>query len=270
MKLATSFTLLAALLLTLAPFSKAAPIYVDADNVVLNPQGNTPNSSDNVGPGVSTANGVLYLPDNFLSGDTINGLYQYTNNGMGTIDSITAGGVLFPDGGQILANGLPARAGDANGIYVGVAGGPGGSEYALYGTPLVVTQTTVFAFGYQWAAAGGTLADGTELIVGDLMGVEFFIDTDTDYSNGIAVSELSGLTAYAGAGNQVWQNASGQITLNPGTYYWGISSYGNSPIANYVTADGFYLTAVPEPSTAIFVGVAGLLLFLRRKRTSEQ
>lgn len=264
----TLFTLFATVLLTVVPLSGAVTLYVDADNVILNPQGNTPNSSDNVGPGVSGADGVLYLPDDFLSGDTINGLYQYVNGGLGTIDSIPTGGSVFAAAGQIAANGLTARPGDANGIYVGIGGAPGYSEYAIYGTPLVVTETTIFAFGYQWAAAGGTLIDGTELLIGDLMGVEFFIDTDTDYSNGITLSELSGLTAYAGAGNQVWQNASGLITLNPGTYYWGIASYGNSAISTYVTADGFYLTEVPEPSTAIFLGLAGVLLCLRRKRTS--
>lgn len=282
-------TLISAVSLLAFPFqAMAQSVYVDVGNSSPNAQVHYPvsgyayyPSADYSGAGISHGFGVYYIADGFLTGSTHNGLWQSSwldalppapdappHGGSGTVDVIAPGGTGSSVTGFTAGNGLPAASPDTNSLYLGIYGEPlndNYSEYGLWDTALVVSATTTFQYSYQWAAAGGTLTDGTEVMVGAGMGAQFFLDTDRDYSNGgIVFAESSGLEIYNGAGTQTWLTETGTFTLAPGSYYWGFSAEGNAA-ATYITVDNISIAPVPEPSSALLLGLTGIMLVLRRR-----
>lgn len=198
---------------------------------------------------------------------------------MGTIDIIAPGGTSGYLGTMpvVYGYGLPAAPSDSldtNGQYLGIGASPteGGSEYALWGTSFTVTEATTFQFKYYWAAAGGSLPDGTDILPtsGLGMGAEFFIlNGTTDYSAGAPeFAQSSTLYDYAGAGNQVWYTELGTFTLDPGEYYWGFSATGNGE-SSYIVVEGISITPVPEPSGALFAMLGAITFCMSRRRVSK-
>lgn len=286
--------------------SQAQSFYVDVTNSTPNPQFHLLDEGDYAehpsydysGAGFSAGStefsppgqGTYYIADGFLSGYTTEGLWESSwldvlhgtadvppHGGLGTVDILAPGGIGGSSIGEdeaIMANGLvaaPLGSGDTNGQYLGIGGNGSspGSEYAVWATSFTVAATTTFQYGYSWTPAGATYADGTELFPAGFVGMggQFFIDTDTDYSNGIVFSEDSILQNYMGAGNQLWFTQTGTFTLDPGTYYWGVASTGNGP-ASYIGIEGISMAPVPEPASVLFAGFAGALAFIRRRRTA--
>lgn len=286
----------------------AQSFYVDVTNANPNAQVHLPNSGDYAffpsldysgagfsagsGPFSPAGQGTFYIADGFLTGHTAEGLWQsswldalhpdpdvHPHGGLGTIDVIAPGGIAGAIGlnAAIFANGLPAApvgSGDTNGQYLGIGAEPTGigSEYALWGTPIVLADTTTFDFSYYWSPAGATLSDGTEVlplgVVG--MGAQFFVlDGTMTYSPiDLAFAETSMLRSYMGQGNQDWFYESGTFTLDPGTYYWGFSADGDSS-ASYITVEGITVSPVPEPSGTFLVGAGLALIAMRRRRARK-
>ncbi|HMS93540.1 MAG TPA: hypothetical protein PKD28_04080 [Candidatus Saccharibacteria bacterium] len=122
---------------------------------------------------------------------------------MGTVDVIALGGTLGAIGinEAIIANGLPGvpvDSGDSNGQYLGIGAEPNSdtSEYALWGTPFVISETQTFKFSYYWSPAGATLVDGTEILPPGTIGMaaQFFVlNGTTDYlaTDAVAFAESS-------------------------------------------------------------------------------
>lgn len=270
--------------------------YVDVTNNVANPQYQITSgytyypSYDNAGVGFSAgsgpgtlprpARGDYYIADGFLGGATEYGLWQSwwldaiwpaedtgPHSGAGTPDIIAPGGIAGYSGTTpiFLANGLPAvpaGSSDSNGQYLGLAGG----EYAVWGTPITVSSTTTFQYSYIWSPAGATLMDGTEFAVGAEMGAVFFVDTNTNLSDGGTVfTESSGMEAYEGAGLQDWITETGTFTLEPGTYYWGFTSEAGGPAGSYIGVEDISISPVPEPS-GVLLAISGVALFASRRR----
>lgn len=285
---------------SLISFSNAQSFYVDVTNVTSNPQVHLPSgyahypSYDYSGAGFSAGSGpfspagqgTYYTADGFLTGFTVEGLWESSwldalhpdpdsgpHGGLGTIDILTPGGISGAVGlnAAIYGNQLPAAplfTGDTNGHYLGIGAEPGsGSEFALWETSFVLTETTTLQFGYSWTPAGATLANGTELLplntIG--MGAQFYVDNDTDYSNGIVFSEDSLLRTYNGAGNQAWFTETGTFNLAPGTYYWGFTATGDGP-ASYIGVEGISVVPVPEPSMTLFAITGAAMFAMRRHR----
>lgn len=308
MKRTNTLLSLTACMVGMTTSAKAQSFYVDVTNANANPQFEltTPGSYaqypsyDRAGVGFSVgsepilgtpSHGNYYIADGFLSGYTSEGLWQSSwldaiwpapdngpHGGQGTVDILAQGGIDGYVGTTPIrmANGLPTvplDSLDTNGQYLGIGGSPsaGESEYALWETSFTVSETTTFQYQYYWAAAGATLADGTEIVptTGYGMGAQFFIlNGTTDYSAGAPTFAASSpLQDYAGAGNQEWFLESGTFTLDPGEYYWGFSATGNND-NSYIAIEGISVSPVPEPSGAILTGLAGALLMMRRKRLS--
>lgn len=298
MKFSASIVIATALLV---PQSDAAQsFYVDVTNAVANPQTNLPTgfahhpSYDYAGAGFSAGSGpfspagqgTYYTADGFLTGFTANGLWQSSwldalhpdtdappHGGLGTVDILTSGGISGALGldPAIYGRNMPApppTAGDTNNQYLGIGGDVGASEYAVWSTTLDVTAVTTFQYDYSWIAAGATAGDGSELLpLGAVnMGAIFFLDNDTDYSNGILYSASSALDTYDGAGNQVWRTESGTVTLNPGSYYWGFRATSDGP--SYIGVEGISIVPIPEPSGALLAIGSIAALGLRRRRTA--
>lgn len=230
----------------------------------------------NSGPGMSTAGGQLYFIDNLWSGHAERGPYVVSDNGLGSIDSIPTGGISSE--GLIIANGLPARENDANGIYLGLGmsgfdpnpyaapGTPYNRETAHWVEPIILDSTTTLTFSYQWSAAMGTLADGTDIFAsaGLTMSSVFFFDDDLDYSNGVIYEFTSASATYLGAGTQDWITETSSTSLPTGTYYFGFSlnTEGDvSSVPRYITVDG--VTIIPEPSSLLFGALGGISLLAR-------
>lgn len=294
----------AASLVSIASFAHASSFYVDVTNQLVNPQVNFPTgyahypSYDYAGVGFSAGSGpfspnmatqgTYYIADNFLTGHTAHGLWTSdwldatypdedhgVHGGAGTIDIIAPGGTPGSLGTDpaIYAHQLPAAPDgvDQNGQYLGIGADLNGSEYALWGTAFEVTATTVFDFGYTWSPAGATNGDGSEVqggaLVGAMMGANFFITTNQTYTPAdIVFSAQSTQRAYAGAGNQLWYTESGTVTLEPGTYYWGMSATHGAGTPAYIVVDG--ITApIPEPSAGV-IALTGVALAVARRRRS--
>lgn len=293
-----------AVMLTLTSLGNAQSFYVDVTNVASNSQVHLPSgyayhpSYDFAGAGFSAGSGPFSAPgygtyhiaDGFLTGYTTAGTWQSAwldvlhpdpdvppHGGLGTIDIVAPGGIAGAVGlnEAIFGNGLPSApvgSGDTNNQYLGIGGEPSsGSEYGLWATPIVLTDTTTFEFSYYWSPAGATLADGSEIlplgVVG--MGAQFFVlDGTMNYSPlDLAFSENSLLKTYDGAGNQNWFAESGTFTLDPGTYYWGMAATGDSS-ATYIAVEGMSVTPVPEPAGAFLVALGAVFFALRRRRSA--
>lgn len=293
-------------LLAISSHSNAQSFYVDVTNSTPNAQVHLPDdgdyahypSYDNSGPGFSagsgpfspTNQGTFYIADGFLTGHTLAGLWESSwldaiypapdmgyHGGYGTVDILTPGGISGAIGTTevIYGNGLPAAplgSLDTNGQYLGIGGEPNmnSSEYALWGTPIVISTPTTFRYEYYWSPAGATLPDGTEILPLNAvnMGAQFFIlNGTTDYTvpGAIEFAETSTLRPYEGMGNQQWFVESGVFTLDAGTYYWGFSNTGDSS-ASYIAVEGITVTPVPEPSGVILILSGAALFAVRRRR----
>lgn len=291
-------------LLALTSLVNGQSFYVDVTNAVANPQVhlNSPGSYahhpsyDYTGAGFSASSspfspagqGTYYTPDGFLTGVTDGGLWQSAwldvlypdedippHGGQGTVDTVAPGGIAGNLGtsAAIYANGLKAApvGYDTNGQYLGIGGTGTVSEYAVWNTAMVVASTTTFQYSYVWSPAGATLADGTEVVPEGMlyMGAQLFIDTDTDYSNGITLTRNSVQHTYEGAGDQEWFEESGTFTLAAGTYYWGMSATSDGANPTYIALEGISISPVPEPSGVLLTLSGVALLGLKRRRSAK-
>lgn len=262
---------------------------VDVNNAVIDGQGG---SLEQLGAGITNPAGSqdlespdgYFIADGFIAGESYGGSFNQPGKGYtdgGTIDIIATGGTMNYESGspRYFGKGLSSRVGDSNDLYLGMVSidfNYNGDHYwtqetATYATSFQVTERGSYAISFDWSHIGidnlGQFASFVADPVGTQAGVIFYIDSDTDYANGgIVASTTTDLATYNGEGTQVWNTHNVTLTLDPGTYYWGVTPTVSQNQLNYVAVDGITITQVPEVASCAFLGLSSMALLFSRRR----
>jgi hypothetical protein len=223
-----------------------------ANDIAIEPSG-----GNMAGPGFSTSDGSNYFPDAWFAGDQDEGLWQSSLAGRGSIDTLQPGGVT--SGPFTLAAGIPDLPADGNDRFLGLFKESANQEYAAAEVSIVTPG--MYQLSYWWANAAIDVGGATNF--SSNAQIEFFVDSDGDYSNGgRSISEFSTIESFDGAGNQIWHHVTRSILLPAGTHWFGFANVNND---TYVAIDAVVVSPVPEPSNVILAAML-VVFMLRYKR----